>query len=119
MDKVHEFGISMKTVIGLTEQVRIIANRSKGVIARIDTGATRSSIDIGLAKELGIGPLLRTVRVKSATGSSIRGVVKAKIIIAGRKIKASFNLADRRHMKYRVLVGQNILKRGFLIDTTR
>lgn len=109
----------MKTIIGLTEHVRIIASRSKRIIARIDTGATRSSIDMGLAKELGIGPLIKTVKVKSATGSSVRGVVKAKIIIAGRKINASFNLADRRHMKYHVLVGQNILKRGFLIDTTR
>lgn len=109
----------MKTLIGLTEEVRLIGERSKRIIARIDTGATRSSIDIGLANELGFGPLIRTVNVKSATGSSIRGIVKAKIIIAGRKIRASFTLADRRHMKYRVLVGQNILKKGFLIDTTR
>ena len=109
----------MKTIIGLTEEVRIIGERSKRVVARIDTGATRSSIDVGLAKELGIGPLIRTVKVKSATGSSVRGIVKAKIIIAGRKIRASFNLADRTHMKYRVLVGQNILKKGFLIDTTK
>ncbi|MBI4016187.1 MAG: ATP-dependent zinc protease [Candidatus Aenigmarchaeota archaeon] len=109
----------MKTLIGLTEEVKIIGAHAKRVVARIDTGATRSSIDIGLAKELGIGPLIRTVKVKSATGSSVRDVVKAKIIIAERKINASFNLADRRHMKYRVLVGQNILKRGFLIDTTK
>ncbi len=109
----------MKTLIGLTEEVRIIGERSKRVVARIDTGATRSSIDVGLAHELGLGPEVRTVKIKSATGSSVRGVVKAKIIIAGRKIKASFTLADRKHMKYRVLVGQNILKRGFLIDTTR
>ncbi|MBI4148583.1 ATP-dependent zinc protease [Candidatus Woesearchaeota archaeon] len=109
----------MKTVIGMTEEVSIIGERSKRVAARVDTGATRSSIDVVLAHELGLGPTLKTVKVKSASGSTVRGVIKTKIIIANRKIKASFTLADRRHMKYKVLVGQNILKRGFLIDTAK
>ena len=31
-------------------------------------------------------------------------------------MKSEFTIADRTHMKYKILVGQNILKEGFLVD---
>jgi len=105
-----------KTVIGLSEKILI---NGKPFTARIDTGASRSSIDMSIAGELNLGPILRTSRVRSAHGSSIRPVVKAQLKIRDRTIKATFTIADRTELKYPILIGRNILKFGFLIDTTR
>jgi hypothetical protein len=92
-------------------------DNKKKVVARIDTGAAQSSIDTALAKELNLGPIISTKLVKSAHGSTLRAVVKAEFILAKKRIKAKFNVADRRHMRYKVLLGRNALKnRGFLIN---
>ncbi len=34
-------------------------------------------------------------------------------------MKVHFSIADRAHMKYKVLIGKNILKKGFLIDPSK
>ncbi len=109
-----------KVVIGLAEKVAIeYQNGKKNVIAKIDTGATKSSIDTNLAAELKLGPVIKSKLVKSAHGSKLRPIIEATIELAGKKIKSEFTLADRAHMKYRILIGQNILKYGFLIDPTK
>lgn len=107
-----------KVVIGLTEKVQIRGkkNRKKTLTAKIDTGATKSSMDARLAAGMQLGPVIKTKLVKSAHGNRLRPVIEADIRIAGKRIKAEFTLADRIHMKYHVLIGQNILKHGFLID---
>ncbi|MEM2916233.1 MAG: RimK/LysX family protein [Candidatus Woesearchaeota archaeon] len=110
----------MKTIIGLKEYVTIFGkDKARKVIARIDTGASKCSVDSQLAHSLGLGPVLREKRVKSAHGISTRGIILARIMLAGRKFKVFFTLADRKHMKYPVLIGRNILKRGFLIDPAK
>ena len=109
-----------KTIIGVKEKVTVIGQeKSKKVLARIDTGATKSSIDKHLAKQLGLGPVIKYKRVKTAHGIKTRGLILAKVKIASRTFKVYFTLADRKHMKYNVLIGRNILKRGFLIDPSR
>lgn len=101
-------------VLGLTEQILIEDHR---VIARIDTGATSSSIDKQLAKKLSLGPVVDEKVIKSASGTKKRPVVKATITVDGQTIQDNFTVADRSHMTYSVLIGQPILKRGkFLID---
>ncbi len=112
---------SDKIVIGLVEKIKIIGNNDeeRELKARVDTGATKSSIDYRLARELKLGPVVESTLVKSAHGSKVRPVVKATIIIKGKKISGKFTLADREHMKYRVLIGQNLLKKGFLIDPNK
>ncbi|MAG91665.1 hypothetical protein CMO83_03245 [Candidatus Woesearchaeota archaeon] len=106
-----------KILIGLTEKVNIEHdNGKKNVIAKIDTGATKSSIDTNLAAELRLGPVIKSKLVKSAHGSKLRPIIEATIELAGKNIKSEFTLADRDHMKYRILIGQNILRNGFLID---
>ena len=95
-----------RLVIGLIEKITVLGReKEKQVMAKIDTGATRSSIDSRLAAELNLGPVVATKLVKSAHGNSVRPIVKAKIELAGKKIDTKFTLADRAHMKYRVLVG--------------
>ena len=107
-----------KILIGLTEKVTLYGNERKGkeVMAKIDTGASKNSVDAKLAAELSLGPIIKTKLVKSAHGNKLRPIVRAKIKIAGKELKSEFTIADREHMKYKILVGQNILKKGFLID---
>ncbi|HHE36511.1 MAG TPA: hypothetical protein ENL16_01705 [Candidatus Woesearchaeota archaeon] len=112
--------LSERTIVGLTEKVIIKGDsKQKELIARIDTGATKSSIDLTLASELKLGPVVDSRLIKSAHGVKLRPVVQAEVVIRGRTLRAKFTLADRNHMTYPVLIGQNILKKGFLIDPTR
>jgi hypothetical protein len=110
-----------KTIVGLVEKVKLNGSeeKHKEIIARIDTGATKSSVDLELASELRLGPVVRSMLIKSAHGSKLRPVIEAEIEICGHKITSQFTLADRAHMKYPVLIGQNILKQGFLIDPAK
>jgi len=108
-----------RVVLGLIEFVTVHGSndREAKVLARVDTGATSSSIDYTLAGELQLGPVISSKLVKSASGIKKRPNLKVKIVLKGTKIEEEFTLADRSHMTYRILLGQNILKKGnFLID---
>jgi len=111
--------ISKKIIIGLTEPITLIGEKKKRVVAKIDTGATTSSVDLELAASLKLGPVVKTRLVKSASGSRVRPIISADVIFAKKTIKVHFTIADRAHMKYRVLIGKNILKKGFLIDPSK
>jgi hypothetical protein len=109
-----------KIIVGLTARVILFGKKAKReVVARVDTGATKSSVDEKLAEELGLGQEFKRVLIKSASGNRHRGVIVAEVSIGGEMMPAEFTLADRSHMKYKVLIGQNILKKGFLIDPMR
>jgi len=107
-----------RPVLGLTEKITIVGRKGrKKLTARIDSGATNSSIHDKLAKELGLGPSIGKKLVKSTNGQSVRPLVKGKIIIDKKRITTDFTVADRNHLRYKVLIGQNVLKtRGFFID---
>jgi len=102
-----------KTIVGLVEEIVI---NGHFLLARIDTGAATSCIDLGLASELQLGPLVAKRTVVSAHGSRIRPVIKTSISIKGRNIRASFTIMHRGNMEYPMLIGRNILKRNFIID---
>lgn len=110
-----------RTVVGLNERVTVYGPKGKReVVARIDTGATKSSIDVNLAAELQLGPILKSKIVKSASGNTLRPVIRTEIGIANIRVDSEFTLADRSHMKYSILIGQNILKENkFLVDPTK
>tara|TARA_Y100000310_G_scaffold155067_1_gene154547 strand:- start:1825 stop:2166 length:342 start_codon:yes stop_codon:yes gene_type:complete len=111
-----------RVTLGLTEQVTIIGNNGEEepVTARIDTGATASSIDSSMAKKLELKQIERFKIVKSASGTKRRPIVMIKIKMNGLVIEDEFTLADRSHMTYPLLIGQNILKKGnFLIDPNK
>ncbi|MBW3002769.1 RimK/LysX family protein [Candidatus Woesearchaeota archaeon] len=107
-----------KNRVGFLEKVIVYGPKGqKTVIARVDTGAARNSIDDKLAKKLGIKKVIKHKVVKSAHGVKKRPIVKAKLKIAGKTLdNMTFTLADRKHMKYDVLVGRNTLKEGFVVD---
>jgi len=110
----------MRKIVGLTEEVTLMntkLNFEKSTLARIDTGATRSSIDTDLAEKLGLGPIIKEKHVRNVYGSYLRPVIKANIKIKDEIIEAEFTLADRSNMRYKILIGQNLLKKGnFLVD---
>ena len=111
-----------RVVLGLTEEI-VVKSEKDGVDdvslrARIDTGATLSSIDVELAHELGLGPVVRDKIVKQAAGKTRRHVVMVTLMIKGKKIREEISIADRKKMKYPLLVGQNVLKKGkYLVDS--
>ncbi len=106
-----------KTRVGFIETVTIKGPKAERVfLARIDTGAARNSIDKDIARKLGIKSIIKHTIVKSAHGTKSRPVVKARLSIAGRKIRASFTIAERTHMRYPLLIGRKTLKKGFIID---
>ena len=108
-----------RVTLGLVEKVVLIGENgpSKEIAGRIDTGATVSSIDLNLADKMNLRRIDKFKIVKSASGIEKRPLVIAKIKVGGQIIEEKFNLADRSHMTYQVLIGQNILKKGdFLVD---
>lgn len=107
-----------RDVISLMETVVLVGpGGQKEVNARIDTGAHTSSIDVKLAAELNLGPIIETKNVRSASGIGLRPLIRANITIKGKSMESLFTIANRDHMKYSVLVGRNILREaGFLID---
>ncbi|MEI7961873.1 MAG: RimK/LysX family protein [archaeon] len=115
--------MAIKKVIGLVELV--IVKGRKGAVTKkalFDTGATRTSIDVKTAAKAGIGPIISSVRVKSANSSRgymRRAIAEAIIIVKGKKIKTGVNLEDREGMPYSVLIGRDIIHNNFIIDVSR
>ncbi len=106
-----------KTIVGAVELVRVHGRNNKiEVPARIDTGATRSSIHAPLVKELGLGPILSTKKVKNANGTTIRPIIHVKLELKDKIIDSEFTVTDRSHMKYKVLIGRSALIQDFLVD---
>lgn len=107
---------SKKEIIGVIETVKI---KGKKYLARIDTGARRSSICISLLNKLKLGSSSGAIEVRSSTGKTIRPLIKIEFELKGKKILTEFTVINRMHMQYSVLIGRNALKTGFLIDPAK
>ncbi len=115
--------LSNKSVVRLVEKIIVKGpGGEEKVRAKIDTGADRTTVDKILAEQLKLGPALSRVTIKaSAAGQKVeRPVVDATITIAGRTYELKVGVADRSQMRYRVIIGRDILRSGdFLIDPSR
>lgn len=103
----------MITIKGLRKD-----KKRKKVLAKVDTGAWRTSINENLAEELGllrVDNILWTKRVRSSMGVEERPVINLIFWLAGRKIITPASVARRGALKYPVIVGRKNLK-GFLVD---
>lgn len=128
-------------IIGGTEKVSFPTLGASGVLAKVDTGADVSSIWCSQVNRLeaGIecvffGPgsphytgakfifkkgYYKVSRVHSSFGHNQRRYkVKIPVVINGRRILASFTLADRSQKTYPVLIGRRLLTKKFLVDVT-
>jgi hypothetical protein len=108
--------VNEKTVIGFYEDVIICG---KKIRAKVDSGAGVSSIDYDLAKKLKVGPIIGQAAVVNTSGKTFRPVIMLEVEIAGRVIEAKFNIAVRDKLRYPVLIGKNILRQDFIIDSKK
>ena len=94
-------------------------HRMVEVESRVDTGALRSSIDESLAKDLGLlskDKILYYRHYRSALGkANERPVVGLNFWLSGKKISTAVNVANRKGLTSRFLIGRRDLS-GFLIS---
>jgi hypothetical protein len=126
-----------KIIIGQVGEVIFPELGAGATNARIDTGAQTSAIwvssvsetDDGLAvvffdesselyngKAVIIKEYADTVVISSNGSSERRYKIRLLCVVAGRRIRGWFTLADRSRQKYPVLLGRNILKGKFIVD---
>lgn len=115
MKKTRADVIEGRLVLGLTEKVKL--ETGKSYVAKIDTGADSSSIDKSLVEHLEKKEILEHKVVRSALGRHKRPALKVEIELHGKKFNELFTVSDRSSLKYKLLIGNNILKKeGFLVD---
>lgn len=126
-------------IIGEVEPIYFLPMKTP-FLARIDTGATTSSLD---AKDIVYferdgerwvsfklvnrktkeehafeKKIERSFRVKRAGEDERRKAVKMEIKMGKEKFSAYFSLADREGFDYQGLIGRNILTGRFIVDTS-
>lgn len=50
--------------------------------------------------------------------AEMRYVIKTRIMLFGRMIRAEFTLADRERMRYPILLGRKLLRNRFIVDVS-
>lgn len=126
--------------IGRSETVTLPGLSDKSIPARIDTGATISAIwasqisesDKGLSfvlfdkssehysgQTISFSDYSKRAVSSSMGHTQMRYQVKMLVVLGGRRIKASFTLADRSSQVYPILVGRNILRNKFIVDVAK
>ena len=103
-------------------------------LAKVDTGADSSSIhcdgfyvkdEVLYCKILALKKILKFKNfskkfVKSSNGEgSERYKVTLRVIVDGCEVVGKFTLNNRESMNYPVLIGKNILKKGFMVDVNK
>lgn len=129
-----------KQSIGWLEEISI-NNDELQLKAKIDTGATTSSLNSKIIKlftrdkqrwvRFRVGnkegqdivlerKILRIVKIKRKLALPIkRYVISLGICLGNRYREMEVNLANRENFVYRVLIGRNYLKDHFLVDSSR
>lgn len=95
--------------VGEQELVRITGpdGRTLEAVARIDTGASASSLDTAIAEDLGFDLAgAETVTVASSLGREERPVVHGAMQVAGEVRAARFTVTDRSERSNPVLLGR-------------
>ncbi len=126
----------MKQIIGGSDRIDLPDYGLENIQARIDSGAKSSSIHASYIREVKKGDTtvlkfcllgnrklhfeateFTKRRVKSSNGHiQERYLVKMRIVLFGRKFKTDFTLAQRKEMKYPILLGRKLLKGKFVVD---
>lgn len=121
-----------KKIIGSAEIVRFPELSDKKVHARIDSGARTSAIwgkafvnEEGQLEVSFFGDTTtkatfshfeRQVVATSTGHIDKRFKIKLLVALKGKKIRASFTIANRSTQVYPVLIGRNVLRGKFLVD---
>ena len=131
-----------KQVIGMTDIIDFPDLELFDVKAKVDTGAYTSALhckDVrlvksGLRTKLSFYVIEQTGEIakkfysadfkqrliKNSFGiAEKRYVIKTRVKLFGRIIKAEFTLADRERMKNPVLLGRKLLRNRFIVDVSQ
>jgi alpha-L-glutamate ligase-like protein len=105
--------------IEVFETVEVVNDKGERVKVKtkVDTGAFRTSIDRGLAQELGLLTLenmLMRKKYQSALGEHMRDVIGITFYLAGVKVETTASVSDRVGLKRAMLIGRRDLG-GFVI----
>ena len=123
-----------KTTLGAVEDVILLPWRVS-LLARIDTGAAKSSLDsrelviqdgmaeFKLPQEFGGMqlrlPVIEWKHIRSPDGRQKRPVVELELCIGSKRIRSKVNLTDRSMVKYPLILGRNFLRGNFIVDVKR
>jgi len=113
--------VSGKKMIGVSEVITVLDSRGnkRQVMAKIDTGANRTSICESLAKKLHLDTkVVARKKVRCATGRERRDIIPLSFIMDEQLIETKAFISHREDMKYDLIIGRRDLKR-YLIDPTR
>lgn len=116
--KAREGVRTISAVEPVTIKGQVAHKKRKKVMAKIDTGAWRTSISENLAEELGLlskNNILWTKKFRSSLGVQERPVISITFWLAGRKITSPSSVAKRMALKYQMIIGRKNLK-GFLVE---
>jgi len=127
-------------IFGQTEYITILPGHVR-LPARVDTGATTSSIHaVNIKKFERDGkkwvrfnlvaadgrkvkmerPWIRTIEVKRhGTKQQVRPVVNLEALIGPLRIRTQFSLTDRSQFKFPVLIGRSLLEGKAVVDVNR
>lgn len=106
--------------IKAVEKIKILKGDKKKrlILAKIDTGAWSSAIDVGLATDLGLfdeGKIKGFRRKLSSLGEENRPVIPVTVWVSGKKISTHMTVSDRSLLRYLVIIGREDLK-GFVVN---
>jgi alpha-L-glutamate ligase-like protein len=109
--------ISGRKIIGLFEFIEIVGLNDKKLklIAKIDTGAYRTSVDKDLADKLNLKESKKKIKFVSSLGEEERRLVDLTFSLAGQNITTEASVANRSSLKYSIIVGRRDLDL-FLLD---
>jgi RimK family alpha-L-glutamate ligase len=121
MPRPEKSSLTETLVIGYVEEVVAMGTSGqRTVMAKSDTGATRTSIDAHLAADIGTGPIKDIVKIKSGSVKSSRSrpVVDLVVGVGGKQHTVTASIEDRSHMDYPLLLGRDILE-NYHVDVRR
>jgi len=112
-----------KIVVENVEEIKIRLSKKKRVpvLAKIDTGAYRSSIDRELAESLGLlskDNILWMGRFVSGLGREKRPIIEVTFFLKGKKIRTAVSVSKREKMKTKFLIGRRDLE-GFFVNPAK
>ena len=108
---------SGKKVIGVSEVVELFDKNGHNhqILAKVDTGAYRTTLCETLAKKLQISSVVGHKKVRGALGEDERPIIRLEYIMDKNKVSTEAFVAKREAMKYDMIIGRRDLK-NYIID---